>query len=210
MRKKSFLIELPLFCGFYESPFLNADTLHYEVCEEESMEYYKECFGEDITEDDLDFDYPSLKEDLCKEYCKTFYNYIQAFVPDFMLSCEFSGMTSPKEYNYVTNKLYANVDFADDWQGTIRDFFEENEDWLRERIHDDWTSSDGFWSFMDNNYDVWIKELTSEEPDERYITEALKYIMYMHDKNVQRHIISDTLLDFNYGTYVICTKNKEA
>ena len=57
----------------------------------------------------------------------------------------------------------------------------ENAEWLRERIWKDWTSYDGFISFMDNNLNDWYNHIF-KEMDERYIGSMITYMMIIKGK----------------------------
>ena len=78
---------------------------------------------------------------------------------------------------------------------------DENKDWLRDRIKKDWTSYDGFASFMSNNFDdtsrdddedywgdkSWYFHLFSGDSDRWgcYISTIIGYMMYRENKNIR-------------------------
>ena len=205
--KNNFEIRLPFFCGFYESPLYNSDTLYWETTEEE-MEYWRDKFGDEtLTADDLDIDFPRFKEECAKEYIDVFFN--NAVCPDFIKSMEFSEIVSPPYYNFETDKLYVNVEFEEDWRNKVKTFMEKNKEWLTKRIKEEWTSRDGFCSFMDNTYDGWYEELQKDNADERYIGVMIGYIMVLSNKGIYNELIADTLEDFYIGEYIINTKEKK-
>ena len=205
--KKNFEIRLPFFCGFYESPLYNSDTLYWETTEDE-MEYWRERFDDEtLTADDLDIDFPRFKEECAKEYMDVFFN--NADCPDFIKSMEFSEIVSPRYYNFETDKLYVNVEFEEDWRDKVKTFMDENKEWLTERIKEEWSSRDGFCSFMDNTYDGWYEELQKDDADERYIGVMIGYIMELANKDIYDELITDTLEDFYIGEYIFNTKEKK-
>ncbi len=205
--KNNFEIRLPFFCGFYESPLYNSDTLYWETTEEE-MEYWRDKFGDEtLTADDLDIDFPRFKEECAKEYIDVFFN--NAVCPDFIKSMEFSEIVSPPYYNFETDKLYVNVEFEEDWRNKVKTFMEKNKEWLTKRIKEEWSSRDGFCSFMDNTYDGWYEELQKDNADERYIGVMIGYIMVLSNKGIYNELIADTLEDFYIGEYIINTKEKK-
>ena len=122
---------------------------------------------------------------------------------------EFSEIVSPRYYNYETDKLYVNVEFEDDWRDKIRAFMNENKEWLVKRIREEWTSCDGFNSFMDNNYDDWYKEFQKDDVDVRYIGVMIGYIMFLANENIYYDLITDTLEDFYIGEYIINVKEEK-
>lgn len=205
--KKNFEIRLPFFCGFYESPLYNSDTLYWETTEDE-MEYWRERFDDEtLTADDLDIDFPRFKEECAKEYMDVFFN--NADCPDFIKSMEFSEIVSPPYYNFETDKLYVNVEFEEDWRDKVKSFMDENKKWLTERIKEEWSSRDGFCSFMDNTYDGWYEELQKDDADERYIGVMIGYIMELANKDIYDDLITDTLEDFYISEYIFNTKEKK-
>lgn len=57
---------------------------------------------------------------------------------------------SPKCYNYVTDKIYADVELEDKYLDVIVKFIKTNYDELAERIKEDWSSRSGFISLSDD------------------------------------------------------------
>ena len=205
--KNSFEICLPFFCGFYESPLYNSDALYWETTEDD-MEYWRERFDDEtLTADDLDIDFPRFKEECAKAYIEVFFN--NADCPKFIKNMKFSEIVSPLYYNYETDKIYVNVEFEDDWRDEVRAFMKKNKEWLTKRIGEDWTSYDGFHSFMDNNYNDWYKEFQKDDVDERYIGVMIGYIMLLANKRIYNDLITDTLEDFYISEYIINVKEEK-
>lgn len=205
--QNKFEIRLPFFCGFYESPLYNCDTLYWETTEDE-MEYWRDRFDDEtLTADDLDIDFPRFKEECAKAYMDVFFN--NADCPDFIKSMEFSEIVSPRYYNFETDKLYVNVEFEEDWRDKVKTFMDENKEWLTERIKEEWSSRDGFCSFMDNTYEGWYEELQKDDADERYIGVMIGYIMELVNKDIYDDLITDTLEDFYVSEYIFNTKEKK-
>jgi hypothetical protein len=144
-----------------------------------------------------------------------------------VLSLENVEMTSPRYYNFETDRLWGDVELRDDWMDVIREFMEENSDWLRERIKDEWTSYDGFMSFMSNNFDdlshdededywkcdkSWYWHLFSGQSDrfECYLSTIIGYMMYREDKDIRDHLVMDALEDVYAGFYVYITDEGQA
>ena len=227
-------IELPFFPGFYESSLYNSDTAywaikdeldyyHNEYCseygpgDETDREYYLQ-----LTEDDLDFNYKDYEKDVREQWVEAF----RSRVPEFVLSVENVEMTSPKYYNYETDRLWADVELSEDWMEKVRAFMDENKDWLRDRIKKDWTSYDGFDSFMSNNFDdlshdedentwgidrSWYWHLFSGQSRKLacYISTIIGYMMYRENSNLRDDLVMDALDDIYAGSYVFITKEGE-
>ena len=205
--KKNFEIQLPFFCGFYESPLYNCDTLYWETTENE-MEYWRDRFDDEtLTANDLDIDFPRFTEECAKAYMDAFFN--NADCPGFIKSMEFSKIVSPSYYNFETDRLFVNVEFEEDWRDKVKTFMDENKEWLTERIKKDWSSRDGFFSFMNNTYEGWYEELQSDDADERYIGVMIGYIMYCANEDIYDDLITDTLENFYISEYIFNTKENK-
>lgn len=211
-------IELPFFPGFYESDLENSDTPYWAIKEE--LEYYqRDCDTpcKELSESDLDFDYKGYEEDVRNAWVDGF----RERMPEMVLSLENVEMTSPKYYNFSTDKLWADVELKDGWEDDVRKFMTENADWLRERIKDDWTSYDGFMSFMSNNFDnlahdededywgdkSWYWHLFSGKSDrfECYISVIIGYMMHRENKEIRNDLVMFALEDVYAGSYVFLT-----
>ena len=222
-------IELPFFPGFYESDLENGDTSYWAIKAE--LEYYQNEYAynnpdeqaiySQLTEDDLDFNYEDYEKDVRDAWVESF----RSRVPDFVLSVEDAKMVSPKYYNYDTDRVYADVELRDDWMDAVREFMVENADWLRKRIEDDWTSYDGFMSFMSNNFDdlshdededywgakSWYFHLFSGQSDrwEATISTMIGYMMYRENDRLRDDLVMDALEDIYAGSYVFITDEGE-
>lgn len=211
-------IELPFFPGFYESDLENGDTAYWAIREE--LQYYQEVCDtpcKDLTENDLDFNYADYEKDVREQWAEGF----REHKPEFVLSIENVEMTSPKYYNFSTDRLWADVELRDDWMDVVREFMTENADWLRERIRADWTSYDGFMSYMSNNFDdlshdedegywgdkSWYWHLFSGQSDrwECYISTIIGYMMYRENMEIRNDLVMFALDDIYAGYYVFLT-----
>lgn len=211
-------IQLPFFPGFYESDLENSDTPYWAIKEE--LEYYqRDCDTpcKELTESDLDFDYKGYEEAVRDGWVDGF----RERMPEMVLSLENVEMTSPRYYNFETDRLWADVELKDGWEDDVREFMNENADWLRERIKDDWTSYDGFMSFMSNNFDnlshdfdedywgnkSWYWHLFSGKSDrfDCYISTIIGYMMYRENKEIRNDLVMIALDDVYTGSYVFLT-----
>lgn len=214
-------IELPFFPGFYETDYFSSDTVYYAIQDE--IEYIRDNENNpDLTEDDLDFDYESYKNDVCQAFVSTWKEYAP---DDVVADVEFDELDSPRFYNFKNDRIFAFVELVDGWKDAVRKFMDENKDWLRKRVKDDWTSYDGFCSYMSNNFDdlrydegdgyqqdkSWYWHIFSGDSDkfECYLSTIIGYMMYLNDKNVRDEIFYDTMEDIYSGSYVYVINNEE-
>ena len=222
-----FNIELPFFPGFYDSILYSSDDSYWAFKEE--VEYYQNeyCIDYDIpedkeiyaqiTEDDLDFDFEGYTKEIREYWVEGFKN----SAPEIVLSVENVEMTSPRYYNFETDRLWADVDLRDDWMDVVREFMVENADWLRDRIKKDWTSRDGFDSYMSNNFDdlshdededywgckSWYFHLFSGQSDRWgcYISTIIGYMMYRENKNIREDLAIFAREDVSINSYIYIT-----
>lgn len=149
---KKIEIELP-FSGFYES-------LHDQFLEDaiESAFNYDYDTGEEV---ELGDDYDKARwdadinwQEIQENYSKA---YVEEFGQEFDLDLEFVAMTSPKYYNFSTDRIFANVPLGQIER--IRKEAEAHVDYA-EFIKERYTSYDGFWSNFsnDSNDEDWTKE----------------------------------------------------
>ena len=212
-------IQLPFFPGFYESDLENGDTAYWAIKEE--LEYYQnDCDTpcKELTENDLDFNYKGYEEDVRNAWVDGF----KEHMPEIIASLEGVEMTSPRYYNFETDRLWADVELKDGWEDDVRAFMSENADWLRKRIKDDWTSYDGFMSFMSNNFyntsrdddedswsvdKSWYWHLFSGKSDrfECYLSTIIGYMMYLENNDIRNDLVMYALDDIYAGSYVSLT-----
>lgn len=202
-------IRLPFFPGFYETHYNNSDTA-YRAIKEELEYYFKGDLLEEhpeyryLTEDDLDFDDAQYEKDIMEGFIEVWKNH----APDFITDIRFDTLDRPRYYNFRNDRLYAYITLADNWEEEMRHFIALNHDWLSEKVHEDWTSYDGFISFMENEIDEWDTNLFNEQ-DPRYIGTMIGYMMLRENKNIYDDLLMETMEDIYDGSYVFITPEAE-
>lgn len=97
-----------------------------------------------------------------------------------------SFVWSPREYNFSTDKIYAQVQIEDygEFAERLQYFLKSSKyrDELAEIIRENHTSCDGFISFMSNDIDKWC-ELIEDPNNELYVSYLVGYILSVVDKN---------------------------
>ena len=209
-----FNIDLPFFPGLYESYLYSSDDAYFAIKDELDYYHWDYCsewgpgepeekqFYEQLTEDDLDFNFTDYSKDIVDAFVDVW----KSHAPEIVLSIGEYHMWSPRMYNFDTDHIYADIELRDDWKDVMRGFMTENTDWLRDRIKKDWTSYDGFMSFMSNDIDEWDKYLF-EEQDCRYISTMLGYMMYRENEEIIRDMSYEAREDICPETYVFITED---
>lgn len=129
-------IELP-FAGFYES--LHDDAIDRAL--EGGFNYDHEK-DEEIEAPDFwgaDIDFSAIR----KEYCE---HYVAAFAEEFGLTLTFDEMTSPREYNFSSDRIFCTIPREE--IDKIRTEVEADPLWAEE-VKERFTSRSGFWSFYE-------------------------------------------------------------
>ena len=195
-------IELPFFPGFYESDLENSDTSYWAIKEE--LDYHRNYCDtpcKELTEDDFEFHYGDYEKEVRENWADAW----KENAPGIVLSLENVTMWSPRYYNFDHDRLYADIELADNWQDVMQHFMDKNYDWLKDRIYDDWTSYDGFMSFMSNDVDEWGDFLFNKQ-DVRYISTMLGYMMYRENGSIRNDLVMYALDDVYAGSYVELTE----
>ena len=200
----TFKIELPFFPGFYESELFNSGTLYNEFCTENIIQYREQFEDEELEADDLDFDFSSYQKACCEAYTSAFHD----LCPDFVNGLKFAELWSPKFYNTTTDKVYAEIELADNWRNEVIAFMLKNKAWLSAKIKEDWSDRSGFVSMLNNNFEYWLWYFQTEFVDVCYISVMLGYMLYHNDEEVQWHLAERTLENVFLGGHVINTKEE--
>lgn len=159
---KKLEIGLPFFSGFYES--LHSDNFDRE--EEYIIEEY-----EGKTWDDFDFTHDYLG------YCKSYVNKVNSILD---LKLEFVEMTSPREYNFSTDRIFCTINKKDLKKIATALDTETMKDLVKSRF----TSYDGFLSFYSNDINSW-KEEKLEEWDYNELGTLLEaYVKISDEENI--------------------------
>ena len=140
--------------GFYESVLFYSDKLYYE-----NMNLKTECEanGEEFTELDID-DFQAYMDEVCKSITD---NLIAPMLTEDSNICdkvEFDYVSSPRYYNFTTDKIVMNLNIDLD---ALKEFVLNNEHYYNgfdNYLKAHYTSRDGFCSFVANNIDDFFKE----------------------------------------------------
>lgn len=142
--KNIMLVKIP-FAGFYES--LHSHAIDNEI--EMQIEYFERDCGMSIPESFAEMlwfepDYQHVHS----EYAKF---YVGRFLSEFDLSGKFESMDSPREYNFTTDRVYADISrdsIAKAWRGTDKKI-------LARLCGERFTSYNGFISYYRPDYKQW-------------------------------------------------------
>jgi len=152
------VVEIP-FCGFYYSTISEAVDSEIER-DLEARSEEDEDFDTDEWEDNIN--YSALYKRLAKDYLEEFNKLINESFP-VGIKLEWESMTSPKEYNFSTDRIFAYIDMADICKLALLTSKEK----LAESIQQRFTDRPGFISYYSNDIDDWLaKDLTEWDHNE--------------------------------------------
>ena len=147
------------FCGFYES-FIS-DDIDYQIGQQ--IEWDSDTF--DLNEDEqqiLSDSYLSVNRkyfynQIAQDYTNFYIEILNRRLKGFELKAKFNLFTSPREYNFKTDRIFINIEknhAIDFIKYIIKNYKKE----LEKKIKDRFTSRDGFISFYKNSLDLWIDD----------------------------------------------------
>lgn len=201
--KNEIVVPLPLFQGFYGTCYEINWEEYEEIVEKRISD--SEYLGNPTSYGDYEFDEPSYELTIAKLYVREFKKY----TPEYVKDIEVLRIIHPREYNHKNDEIEVRIRLSEDFRVKIRDFVVENEKWLRIKIKEDWSDRPGFWSFMSNDFNKWVKYLEQPEitgVNSNYIAEIIKYDMLNDDNDVTDRIDQDVLENISLDDFIKCVK----
>lgn len=89
---------------------------------------------------------------------------------------------SPKEYNFTNDQLDVEVEIDGTTKQITDTVLDKMQNWRSELgwiIKNEHSSRSGFWSFMSNDIDEWIKKISYDTEDELYFDFAVFYLTHL-------------------------------
>lgn len=179
------------FAGFYESVFsdLAESSLNYliecpeKLTKEESQELCELVY--DVQE------FSALRHDIARAYAESFSEWFKEET-GFDLALQFESMQSPREYNFMTDRIFCFVDPA-----KVETLYRKETDKgiLAAVIKERFTSRDGFSSHYSNDLNQWIIEGRPKTWDHNQVETLLIAKLKQHG------IESDSLYGYDSPLY---------
>ena len=147
------------FCGFYES-FIS-DDIDYQIGQQ--IEWDSDIYDLNESEQQILWDsYLSVNRkyfynQIAQDYTNFYIEILNRRLKGFELEAKFNLFTSPREYNFKTDRIFINIEknhAIDFIKYIIKNYKKE----LEKKIKDRFTSRDGFISFYKNSLDLWIDD----------------------------------------------------
>jgi hypothetical protein len=163
---------LPIFPGFYNSIYEPDESSEMERINEQ-----REAAGlEPAKFEDFAFDYREYEKEVGKGVCA----YQEKTLRGIGLNCslEFVEIDSPKEYNFRTDKIVANIKCS--WPELRKMWLSLDKDDVQAILNENHKSRSGFISFYPHQYEKWI-EYTSKTVDHNVLCTMLECIILLHE-----------------------------
>lgn len=194
------VIKLP-FPGFYNS-FYDGEL---DSVEEREAEHFAESDGEDnpgeLRLDGREFaqilfdcaDYGTAYRQLAEKYVDAFGNRFTEVAGGTLRGLTFESMSSPKEYNFTTERIFAYID-----RGMVQEMFDDVDHGdLASVVRERFTSRSGFISFYSNDVDDWLEQPLDEWDHNQLETLLLAYMKPHVDE------------DWEFGIYTAMSESND-
>jgi len=147
------------FDGFYNSCI--SDDIEHQIGQQ--IEWDSDTF--DLNEDEQQIlwdNYLSINRSyfynqIAEDYTNLYIDALNERLEGFTLNAKFSLLTSPREYNFETDRIFIEIEenhAVDFIKHIVKNYKKE----LEKKIQVRFTSRDGFISFYKNSIDLWTKD----------------------------------------------------
>lgn len=186
MTDKTFETVCPYFPGFYDT-FLDSD-------DDYAYSYFQEDYPDKDVSDIWDyFDFKEYANQVGERYVSLLNFELQKqknILNKFKI--EFEEIVSPREYNFETDRAYIKltlIDYENSKQEII-DFLNQAKDDFSEWCNDNYTSYDGFLSFIPNYFEGFMNRFINPEDDKEealYMKEVLAFLIQYLSESDSKH-----------------------
>lgn len=136
-----------LFAGFYESYLYNSDMISNLT------------YGEEVEYDFVQDGYAQYERDVAERCVQEMWNHLTQ-EQDIIRDMQFVAVHSPAYYNFTTDKV--EIDVTCDWMALQKYAEKTHREEFNEYLQNNFTSYDGFISFVPNTADAFFNELEED------------------------------------------------
>ena len=140
--KTLFEATLPFFPGFY-------DSILSSYIDREIEMYLEDNEGESYGSIENQLDYRKAETEMSKAW-------VTQFNHETGLNLKYKDMTSPKEYNFQTDRVFVEISLEE--LEKVRKITENHPEEFQKFLTDNFKSRDGFMSFYPDDIEEWYKD----------------------------------------------------
>lgn len=182
-----------IFAGFYESNLYNSDMIANAT------------YGEDAEFDFVDGGYEAFERAVAERCTNELWNNITQPDGEIIRDMQFVAVHSPAYYNFTTDKI--EIDVECDFMALEKYVRETHREDFNEYLQNNFTSYDGFISFVPNNVTEFFNEL--ENDFERLSQVMLEfYILHNLDADAYQDACSEIAME-TIWEYIAPVKTEE-
>lgn len=190
-------IQIPLFAGFYETIF----DFRYACDLQREIDYYENEYGIVFSEDDFTEDVKSYMRDVAHKFALEMADYLKSI--GIVKTIGDVELVSPKFYNFINDRIFADVTFTDGFEDKLKDFIAANWNELSDRIAEDYGK---LGSRLSTDLDVWIDSCFTEgQYQSAYLSALLEYYLDFSEDFDLWEIESNVLDKTNSVDYINLT-----
>ena len=151
---------LPVFNGFYNTLF---EDLIYNATDN-AIEYYNEQNNTSLNYDDFDFDFTTIKNEICRDAVLK----VEEKLNEIGINCtiNFENLVSPRECNFDNDSINIEINFKKFSQ--VIEILDQNYDSFSQYIKDNYTSCSGFISSYSSYSSDWMEDLRENGENETH------------------------------------------
>jgi len=161
---KEIVTRLPIFNGFYNTIF-SIDNLisdRIEDINQTRLDNNLTLIDSNKLFELIEVDNNEYQNDVAVECCNVIEHKLKEL--NLISSIKFNAIDSPKEYNYINDRIDCTIELSQDNIINIKKYLELNSTWFSQYLHSEYSSRNGFMSFYPNTVTGWI-ELTNNFTD---------------------------------------------
>ncbi len=180
---KTFEIYAPLFHGFY-STIWEPDT------EQEECEL--------LHGQTLEFDNKAYENSIGEGYCYA----VKEQLEEYITEIKFLSIESPREYNFTNDKIVCEVKLSKTNLDSLGQLIYDNKREFEEYLKENYTSYDGFISFISSDFEDWEEDTKKFRyfEDVRYLQGVFKFALIL-DGIDQEYLYNEVHQSDNHREY---------
>jgi len=156
---------LPVFQGYYSTIFSS------DMAEEAFLE------NEDLTFDEVDFDYTDYEHRVAEACISSVYNFLKH--EGLSMDIIFEKVYSPREYNFENDTIYCTYKVSENTFEDLINYCEDNFSEFKDFLEEKYSSRSGFSSFFSIEPRKWFTEYLNDGNDkfERAFAGVIEFIL---------------------------------